>query len=61
MSDRYDDMSTADLLREVCRKLDRIEKQGDRSVHINRVEQMRATQAHLAQSAVRRPGALCGY
>ncbi len=28
MSDRYDDMSTADLLREVCRKLDRIEKQG---------------------------------
>lgn len=28
MSDCYDDMSTADLLREVCRKLDRIEKQG---------------------------------
>ena len=27
-TDRYDSMSTADLLREVCRKLDRIEKQG---------------------------------
>lgn len=57
--DKYDDMGTADLLREVCRKLDRIEKQGAPKVvkvepdiapwgvDVDRIARDRATQKHL--------------
>ena len=53
MSDRYDDMGTADLLREVCRKLDRIEAHSA-PVHVrhakvvtDRTKLDRAVQRHL--------------